>query len=156
MSRHLVHADLVSQDVAGIMSSPVVAIAQWARLGWALTALTRTGLRHLAVVDEANRCVGVVADRTIAAAWAADPTALQCVAVGAVLEPRPAVVAADASVADVARVMDTDGVDAVAVIDREGRPLGLVTGGDLIALIAHHVPAAEEPDREPARDEIGN
>jgi CBS domain-containing protein len=146
MSRHLMHQDLVAQDVARIMSSPVVAIARSARLGWALAALTRTGLRHLAVVDEGNRCVGVVADRTIAAAWAADPTALERVEVGAVIEPRPAVVAADASVGEVARVMHTDGVDAVAVIDREGRPLGLVTGGDLIALIAHHVPAAEDPE----------
>jgi CBS domain-containing protein len=44
--------------------------------------------------------------------------------------------------------MHTDGVDAVVVIDRGGRPLGLVTGGDLIALIAHHVPATEDPDGE--------
>jgi CBS domain-containing protein len=153
MSRHLMHQDLVSRDVAGIMSSPVVAIARSARLGWALTALTRTGLRHLAVVDDGNRCVGIVADRTIAAAWAADPAALECVAVGDVLEPRPAVVAADASVGEVARVMHTDGVDAVVVIDRGGRPLGLVTGGDLIALIAHHVPETEDPDQELTQDQ---
>jgi CBS domain-containing protein len=143
MSRHVVHEDLVSQAVTGIMSSPAVAIVGSARLGSALTALTRTGLRHLVVVDEHRRCVGVVADRAIAAAWAADPAALECVPVAAVIEPRPAVVGADASVGEVARVMHTDGVDAVAVIDRSGRPIGLVTGGDLIALMAHHIPTDE-------------
>jgi len=143
MSRHVVHEDLVSQAVTGVMSSPAVAIVGSARLGSALAALTRTGLRHLAVVDGYNRCIGVVADRAIAAAWAADPSALERVRVGAVLEPRPAVVGADASVGEVARVMHTDGVDAVAVIDRTGRPIGLVTGGDLIALMAHHIPTDE-------------
>jgi CBS domain-containing protein len=151
MSRHVVHQGLVSQPVTRIMSSPAVAIVESARLGSALTALTRTGLRHLAVVDEQSRCVGVVADRAIAAAWAADPAALECVSVAAVLEPRPAVVGADATVGEVARVMHTDGTDAVAVIDRTGRPIGLVTGGDLIALMAHHIPAADEHDEDFSR-----
>jgi CBS domain-containing protein len=151
MSRHVVHEDLVSRAVTGIMSSPAVAIVESARLGSALAALTRTGLRHLAVVDEQRRCVGIVADRAIAAAWAADPAALECVPVVAVLEPRPAVVGSDATVGEVARVMHTDGVDAVAVIDRGGRPIGLVTGGDLIALMAHHIPAVDDTDEDLSR-----
>jgi CBS domain-containing protein len=147
MSRDLKHQDLVAQPVTEVMSSPAVAIVRSARLGSALAALTRTGLRHLAVIDERSRCVGVIADRAIAAAWAADPAALECVPVAAVLEPRPAVVGADASVGEVARVMHTDAVDAVAVIDRTGRPIGLVTGGDLIAMLAHHIPT-DNPDED--------
>src|SRR6185369_7146517 len=151
MSSHVTHQDLVARAATGIMSSPAIAILGSARLGSALTALTRTGLRHLVVVDERGRCVGVVADRTIAAAWAADPMALECVTVAAMLEPRPAVVGEDASVGEVARVMHTDGVDAVAVIDRGGRPIGLVTGGDLIALMARYIPAAGEIDEDLSR-----
>jgi CBS domain-containing protein len=60
-------------------------------------------------------------------------------------------VGADASVGEVARVMHTDGVDAVAVIDRGGRPIGMVTGGDLIAVMAHHIPAADEADQDLSR-----
>ena len=148
MSSHDSHEDLVTQSVTEVMSSPVVAIMGTARLGSALAALTRTGLRHLAVVDGQSRCMGVVADRTIAAAWAADPTALERVRVATMLEPRPAVVGRDATVGEVARVMHTDGVDAVAVIDRTGRPIGLVTGGDLIAVVAHHIPVPDEPDED--------
>jgi len=148
MSRQVRHQDLVARPVTAIMSSPALAIFGSARLGSALAALTRAGLRHLAVVDQRSRCVGVIADRTIAAAWAADPSAMECVAVASVLEPRPAVVGADATVGEVARVMHADGVDAVAVIDRSGHPIGLVTGGDLIALMAHHIPAADEADED--------
>jgi CBS domain-containing protein len=140
MSTDTKHQDLVAQPVTEVMSSPAIAIVESARLGSALAALTRTGLRHLAVVDQRSRCVGVVADRAIAAAWAADPAALERVPVAAAPEPRSAVVGADASVGEVARVMHTDGCDAVAVIDRAGRPIGLVTGGDLIAMLAHHIP----------------
>ena len=143
MSSHVTHQDLVARAATGIMSSPAIAILGSARLGSALTALTRTGLRHLVVVDERSRCVGV-----IAAAWAADPAALECVTVAGVLEARPAVVGAHASVGEVARVMHTDGVDAVAVIDRGGRPVGLVTGGDLIALMAHHIPVADDAEED--------
>ena len=48
---------------------------------------------------------------------------------------------------DVARAMYLDGVDAVAVIDRTGCPVGIVTGGDLVALMATQVdaPPAEAP-----------
>ena len=151
MSRHVRHEDLVSRPVTGIMSSPAIAIVRSARLGSALAALTRAGLRHLAVVDEQSRCVGVIADRAMAAAWAADPAALECVSVAAVLESHPAVVGADATVGEVARVMHTDGVDAVAVIDRTGRPVGLVTGGDLIALMADHIPTIEQTDEDLSR-----
>jgi CBS domain-containing protein len=103
------------------------------------------------VVDQPGRCVGVIADRAIAAAWAADPMALECVAVAAMLEPRPTVAGADASVGEVAQVMHTDGVDAVAVIDRGGRPIGLITGGDLIAVMAHHIPAPDEVEEDLSR-----
>jgi CBS domain-containing protein len=157
MSSHVEHKDLVSLSVTEIMSTPAVAVLASAPLASALVALTRTGLRHLAVVDEESRCVGVVADRAIAAAWATDPATLECVPVAAVLEARPAVAGADASVGDVARVMQTDGVDAVAVIDRAGRPIGLVTGGDLIGLMARHLPVASEVDQDqsPAVEDFG-
>jgi CBS domain-containing protein len=98
--------------------------------------MVRTGLRHLAVVDDAGRCLGVVGDRAVAAAWAADPGALSCTPVERVLDRRPSVVGSEATIGEVARAMYVEGVDAVAVIDRTGRPVGMVTGGDLIRLMA--------------------
>ena len=62
-----------------------------------LATMVRTGLRHLAVVDGTFTCVGVVGDRAVAAAWAADPSALAWMTVGHILDSRPSVVGADAT-----------------------------------------------------------
>jgi CBS domain-containing protein len=144
----LAHQDLVALPVVEMMSHPVISVTTTAVLGDVLAAMVRTGLRHLAVVDHYDRCIGVVGDRAVAAAWAADPNALSCTGVRHVLDRRPSVVGADATMGDVARAMYLDGVDAVAVIDRTGRPVGMVTGGDLVALMATHVGDTSD-DQEP-------
>jgi CBS domain-containing protein len=141
MSSEALHTELIALPVRGVMSQPVLAIGADAPLGEALSALIRTGLRHLVVIDGNGHCLGVIADRALAAAWAIDPAALECVTVRHILDRRPSVVAGDATVGDVARAMHTDGVDSVAVIDRTGQPIGMITGGDLVALMARTAPS---------------
>lgn len=151
------HRDLVALPVADVMSHPVLSVTADVLLGDALAAMVRTGRRHIAVVDRAFRCLGVIGDRAVAAAWAVDPTALACTRVAHILDRRPSVVGTEATVRDAARAMYLDGVDAVAVIDRHGCPVGMITGGDLVALIAAQVGAEDEPgdDEEPDEDEDG-
>jgi len=141
MSKQTAHGDLIALPVAEVMSQPVVSVTADVVLGDVLAAMVRMGLRHLAVVDHADRCIGVVGDRAVAAAWAADPSALARTAVGHVLDSRPSIVGTYANIGDVARAMYVDRVDAVAVIDRTGCPVGMVTGGDLVALMATQVNA---------------
>ncbi|WP_203998347.1 CBS domain-containing protein [Micromonospora lutea] len=118
------------------MSSPVLSVSVDTRLGDALEAMVRTGRRHLVVVDTAGRCAGVLADRAVAAAWAHDHAALTRLTVAQALDPDPAVVNSHAKVVDAARLMRARGVDAVAVLNPDGLPMGIVTGSDLIALLA--------------------
>ncbi|HEX6873495.1 MAG TPA: CBS domain-containing protein [Micromonosporaceae bacterium] len=139
---HEAQVELISQPVTEVMSRPVFSVLADLLLVDVLAAMVGTGLRHLVVVDEADRCLGVIADRAVAAAWATDPSALSYLPVGRVLDRRPSLVGTEATVGDVARAMYTDGVDAVAVIDRTGSPVGMITGADLVALMALHVPAA--------------
>ena len=129
------HADVVATPAVDVMSQPVMSVSQELCVGDALAAMVGSGLRHLVVVDDDARCLGIIADRAIASAWATDPTALTRQSVQALLD-RPAIVGRDALVRDVARTMFVDGVDAVAVIDRSGRAVGIVTGSDLVALMA--------------------
>lgn len=136
MFASVLHTDLVTRPVVEVMSRPVFSVTADVLLGDALAAMVRTGRRHIAVVDTDFRCRGVVGDRAVAAAWAHDPTALARTMVGQLLETRPSIVGTDATVRDVARAMHVDGVDAVAVVDRTGCPVGMVTGGDLVALMA--------------------
>ncbi|TNH31122.1 CBS domain-containing protein [Micromonospora orduensis] len=42
----------------------------------------------------------------------------------------------EARVIDAARLMRAGGVEAVAIVDADGNPVGIVTGSDLIALLA--------------------
>ena len=148
MDRPESYAEVTTVPVVDVMSHPVVCVTPGTSLHAALVVMLRTGLRHLVVVDAERRCRGVLVDRAVTAAWAADPSTLEWESVAALLDPRPAVVPADATAADVARLMLLDRVDAAAVIDRGGYPLGVVTGSDLVTLMATHVPLPSDPADE--------
>src|SRR5688572_31789778 len=146
------HQDLTDMPVVEVMSHPVVAVTAASSLGEALTTMLAAGVRHLGVLDDGGRCRGVLTDRAIAAAWAVDPSALDTVPAGRLLDRRPAVVGVDATLGDVARTMYHDAVDAAAVIDRAGRAVGIVTGADLIGAMARHVaPATNDPGHQDLR-----
>lgn len=80
---------LARRRIAEVMSKPAVTIPLHATLDEALNKMVRTGLRHLAVVDDGGHCTGVLSDRAIAAAWAANYAALAHSTVASVLEPIP-------------------------------------------------------------------
>jgi CBS domain-containing protein len=145
MADQLGHQDIVSAPVTTIMNGPVYTVFENLVLTHVLAAMITTGRRHLAVVDARGRCRGVVGDRAVAAAWADDPTSMGYLEVRHLLDARPSLVGTDATVGDVARRMHTDSVDAVAVIDRTGCPVGMVTGGDLIGLMARAGPPPTSP-----------
>lgn len=129
-------ARLARRPISEVMTRPVVCVEESTQLGDALQYMVGAGLRHLAVIDEAGRCVGVLAGRLIAAAWAADPMSLSCQRVSTILDREPATVSTGAAVVDAARLMRNAGVDAVAVVDSRGTAVGMVTGSDLVALLA--------------------
>jgi CBS domain-containing protein len=142
-----VHRELINESVTTVMSTPVLRVPEDADLLQVLAAMFRAGRRHLAVINAWGKCLGVVGDRAVAAAWAHDPAALTLVPVWRLLDVRPAIVGSDATVADVARLMHTEAVDAVAVVNRIGEPVGIVTATDVIALIARAIPASTDAAR---------
>ncbi|MEU7820769.1 CBS domain-containing protein [Catellatospora sp. NPDC049133] len=129
-------AGLAWRQISEVMSAPPYCVRPSTTLGDALAVMVREGLRHLVVTDEGGRCVGVLADRAVVAAWAAEPATLSYRRISSVLDRTPAVVAAEAAVVDAARLMRTACVDAVAVVDARGVAVGVVTGSDLVALLA--------------------
>lgn len=124
---------------ADVMSSPVASIDASTRLISAWTALYQSGRRHLVVLDE-RRCVGVVDDRRIGLEWPMGELRATKLTVGDILRRDIAVVRPEAPVADVARRMLVDGTDAVPVVSASGELVGLVTGSDLLALMAYGRP----------------
>jgi predicted transcriptional regulator len=141
----------LTDSVANIMSSPAVAVAADLTVDAALSAMVRVGLRHMVVVDDEGRCLGVLSDRAIASLWAVRPTALSTTPVDRLLASRPCVVGVGARIRDAARVMYVDGADAVAVIDRAGIAVGMITGGDIVQLIATMADVSDEPGKRANR-----
>lgn len=129
-------ASAARRRVTAVMSSPVQCIAVSTTLGAALELMVRSGVRHLAIIDGTGRFSGILSDRAIAAAWAADPSCLSRVAALTAIESGPATVGPAAHVLDAARAMRTNGTDAVAVIGAAGEVVGIVTGSDMIAQLA--------------------
>lgn len=122
--------------VTTVMSSPVHCVRASTPLGVALPTMVRSAVRHLAIVDDGGRFIGILSDRAIAAAWAADPSCLSRVTAATAMEAGPAIVGPGARVLDAARAMRSIGTDAVAVVDAAGVVVGIVTGNDMIAQLA--------------------
>ena len=135
-AQHEPAKSLADWRVSAIMSRPAVAVRRDDTMADALRAFALSGLHHLVVVDGGGRCVGILGDRAVAAAWAYDSMTFSTLRLGTVMDVNQPMLAADAKVSDAARRMRRCGADAVAVVDADGSPVGVLTAGDLIALLA--------------------
>jgi CBS-domain-containing membrane protein len=131
------YPDLAQRQVTEVMSRPVFSVSTDVRLVDVLAAMLHAGVRHLAVVDQDEHCLGVVGVRTVAAVWARDPAALDRLTAGDVLGRSGALVSCDARATQAVQAMGGgDDVDAVAVVDHAGHAVGMITGTDLLAMLA--------------------
>lgn len=111
-----------------IMSRSVVTVSRDATLWTAWGMLHGSDVRHLVVVDDYRRPVGILDERLVALEWPAGPMAPHRQRVRGLLHGQVAPrVPTGADLASVARTMLTAGVDALPVTDRTGRLIGLVT-----------------------------
>jgi CBS domain-containing protein len=128
---------IAGRPVAVSMSRPVLAVTVEVTLGRALELLaTAGGVRHLVVVDVHGRCAGVLADRALCAEWARDPVGFEHRLVQEVIDTVAPVVLVTSTVGAAASAMQQHHTDAVAVVDDQRRVQGILTAGDLIALLA--------------------
>ena len=102
----------------------------------ALRVFLATGLRHLVVVDADHKCRGVLADRYAVAEWPGDAIGARLTRVRQMMGDPAPLLAPETSIRDAARAMLSSGTDALAVVDAEGRAIGVVTGSDLIRSLA--------------------
>jgi len=126
---------LAQRRVTAVMSRPVFSVSTDVPLVDVLGAMVRAGVRHLAVVDRDERCLGVVGVHKVAAVWAVDPAALDRLTAGQVLDRSSGLVSCDARAVEAVQAMAVDGVHAVAVVDQAGRAVGVITGTDLLAML---------------------
>ena len=119
--------------VADVMSSPVLTVEVDETLWDAWQLLFVSGLRHLVVLDRSGDTLGVLSDRNILAEVPATSEHLGRRHVRDVLAMVPLVsVHPTDSPLDAARVMAGHAVEAVPVLDSDGRLLGIITESDVV------------------------
>lgn len=134
----LTERPVAQRAVRTIMSSPVASVSMRATLDEALHHMVAARVRHLVVLDDVGEYGGVISDREIGAAWADDPGCLANQAVSSIVDRAAPTVHPTAQIMATARVMRAAGTDAVAVTDTDGTVLGVVTGTDLIGVLARY------------------
>jgi acetoin utilization protein AcuB len=119
--------------VADIMSRRIVAIRSDADLSVALDTFLRTALRHLVVVDPDRTCLGLLSAEDVLASLGT--TGRRRHVADHVPAVRPRVHQA-APVRKAAEAMIVELVDALPVVDDDGRVVGVVTWSDIVAMVA--------------------
>lgn len=139
------HDDPGSSLVGGFMASSPMTINLDAEIWWAMHSFLSSGLRHLVVVDATHAYRGILADRQVVAGWPTETSGERVTRVRDLVGvPAPTLTAAS-SAKEASRLMLETGTDALAVVDDRGRPVGIVTGSDLVRVLAH-VPRAVRYD----------
>ncbi len=122
--------------VADIMSRRLVAVRSDADLMVAVDVFLRHPVRHLLVVDADRSFRGLISAEHVLAAIAT--IGRKSPSVGAHVGSRHPRVRRDATVREAAEVMLAELVDALPVVDTDGRVVGLLTWTDIVALVAGH------------------
>ncbi len=134
-----------------VMSAPVTVVRDHDSAWHALVRFTETGLRHLVVLDDADRLVGVLEDRRVLALWPLEPVTLHRETVGHLVRsvrsdlPGTPQVHHSAPVPVAAEVMLRFAVDGLAVVDDRGWVVGIVTGSDLVRSLARRAMTSSAP-----------
>ncbi len=121
------------------MTTAVIAVAPTETLQMARRILHDSGVRHLPVVNEERRLIGILSDRDLLA------TRRDVFApVSSVMTPAPRTVFAETPAYEAAAVMLQLGFGCLPVVDTEQRLLGLLSATDLL-MAAHGLLASDLP-----------
>jgi CBS domain-containing protein len=120
--------------VADIMTRRIVAIRSDADLSVALETFLRTSLRHLVVVDPDRTCRGLLSAERVLALLGTTPRRGH--SVGDHVPAHQPRVHRGEPVRRAAEVMVLELVDALPVVDDDGRVVGVVTWSDIVAMVA--------------------
>jgi len=127
--------DLRSLPVEVAMTTALVTISSRCGLMHAMDAVLGTGLRHLVVVHPDGTLRGILSAETLATTLMTHATASHHT-VGSLMPDVPTMLQPYEPVTAAAELMVSERVDAVAVVDTEGVPVGILTWSDLVRLVA--------------------
>jgi PAS domain S-box-containing protein len=130
--------DFADKTLGGLMTAPVVTASEDTMLAEAYHLLARKGLRHLVMVDAAGRAAGVLTQSDLVERLGCD--SLSGVRRVADIMTRDVVTApGNLPVREGVRRMAERAISCL-IVDRDGRPAGIVTERDVVRLLAESPP----------------
>lgn len=127
---HALDRRLGSIPVSRIMATDVVVVHPFESIYRARTLLVQRQVKTLPVIDTERHVVGVV---SIIDLFTRDIVELE--SVDSIMRTDVTTIAADTPVADLVPIMTTEGYKNVPVVDDDGRLVGMITRGELIAVL---------------------
>lgn len=121
--------------VAEVRHSPVVTIRSCDSLWDAWQVMFVSSMRHLAVIDDSGASTGILSDRLILTDLPLTEEHLSGRQVGDVMAC-PGTITDATPTQEAASRMARYAVDALPIVSASGRPVALLTAGDLVAWVA--------------------
>ena len=137
-NRDAILNELVEKEASDVMTSPIVSILETSSLREAVSIMLEKGLKRLPVVDQNGRLTGMLARLDIFEAIShTHPEWSRVKEVHAQIENVKYVkdvmvrdmytISPDTTVLEIVRIIDANDIQRVAVVDREGKLLGLIS-----------------------------
>ncbi|HET8786769.1 MAG TPA: CBS domain-containing protein [Candidatus Limnocylindrales bacterium] len=133
--------DLESLCVADVMTIDPVVVRSDASIASAENLLSAYRISGLPVVDDGGHLVGVISKTDLVPDGSPGVEAVirangKCLRVGELMSSPPVTVAMTATLVEAARVMHEARVHRLVAVDERGRPIGVLSASDYVAVIA--------------------
>ncbi len=125
----------MSKTVEHLMTRVVFVVSPTDRVDVAEATMKQGDVRHLAVVDEAGRCIGMISDKDLVMAGPGAP-------ISAVMSEEPVTIPVTAPAYEAVALMLQHRFNSVPVVDDDGQLEGIITSTDAM-IVAYETLAAD-------------
>jgi acetoin utilization protein AcuB len=121
-----------------IMSTPVITLPAEAPLNDAWALMNKKGFRHLPIVSDQGRLVGIISDRDLLRfSQTLDGRAGLPQKIGHIMKTEVLTATLTTDVIEIARVMLDERISALPIIDGAHHPAGIVTASDILRVLVN-------------------
>ena len=126
-----------------IMSAPVITLAQGATLDEAWELIRKRRFRHVPVLSDEGKLMGIISDRELLQAAARIGTAgaeRAAETVGELIEARVLTAHPDTPIREIARILFEERIGAMPIVGEDGTLVGIITRSDILRALINHAP----------------
>ena len=141
----MIHESLSFIKLKDVMTSPVITVQEWEDFHVVQDKLQTHDIRHLPVVDDSGRLVGMISQRQLYkicsphrienGGWHYDKDMLDSFILKRVMVRDVYILKPDNTVADAIKDMVQFKIGCIPIVDASGKPIGIVTRDGILGFI---------------------